>query len=900
MPVMDKLSQLWRRLLFYLRRDKFDRELEEEMRFHLEMKAEENLAAGISLEEARYAAQRQFGNQTLLREVSRDMWAVRSIETLFQDLRYGARILVKNPGFTFVAVLSLALGIGANTAIFTLMDAVLFKLLPVRDPEQLVIVAHAGQSELSSELSRSSNYPMYEFFRDHNRTLAGLSAFWQIDLKVRPQSETETVAGQFVTPNFFSVLGVNAMVGRTFSAMDENESSVVVLSHRLWERKFGADPAVVGKPLAVNGRPLTIIGVTPPDFLGLEAGKPVDVSLLLKAQPAILPEFGNRLAMRGSWWNLCLMGRLKSDVAVEQSRAELDILLRQWMTDAKVPEDTIRGSFARVELAPGSKGLDLLRRRFSKPLFVLSGIVGAILLIACANVANLLFARATTRRKEMGVRLALGARRGRLIRQMLTESVLLAALGGAAGVWLGWWGSKLLVRLISSGPTPVDLDVQPDLRALAFTAAVSVFTGILMGMAPALRGSAVDLNPALKEGGGSLSSHGSRWNFSQSLVAAQLALSLCLLIGAGLFVSTLRHLTALDAGFRIESLLLVGFDATGSGYKIEQMMAFYQQALERVKGLSGIRATSLSSLEPLSGDSSTRFLNVQGFTPATLDESVVQQNVISPAFFETMGIPLLRGREFTAIDGADAPKVAVVNETLARFYFGRSDPIGKTVRMGHELNSPLIEIIGVVKDSKRGNLRETPPRMIYLPFTQAGVGRMTLEVRPEGNPATVETSLRRVLSEVSRDVSIREIKTAQAQLERGIVQERMLATLSGFFGPLALLLATVGLYGVLAYGVTQRTREIGVRLALGAQRSDVLSLILWQGLKLIGIGVVIGLSSAFALTRLLQTLLLGVSPTDPLTFVVTPLLLSGVALLACWIPARRAMKVDPITVLRSE
>ena len=615
---------------------------------------------------------------------------------LWHDLRYAVRRLRENPGFTAVALLTLALGIGANTAIFSLVDAVLLKLLPVRNPEQLVIFAHAGKGAPS----RGSNYPLYEFLRDRNQSLAGLFAFWPIDLKVRTDTGTQSVAGQLVTNNYFSVLGVNASIGRTLAADEGADPAIAVISHRFWQRNFGADPGVVGKTLAVNGTPLTIVGVTPPDFLGLEAGSPVDVSVPLTLQPRLLPEFGNRLTESGGFWALHIMGRLKPGVPAEQARADIDALLPHWVNESKLPEGVIRDSLARTELQAGNKGLDALRLRFSKPLLVLTGIVGLVLLIACANIANLLLARSAGRRKEMAVRLAIGASRGRLVRQLLTEGVVLAALGGAAGLLFGWWGSNLLVAFISSGPIPVALTVHPDPRLLAFTAAVSLLTGMVVGLMPALRSSRIDLTPALKENSASAGLSGRRQS-GRILVAAQVALSLCLVIAATSFAFSLRNITALNAGFRVENLLLVNFDHHGTGYDRARLVAFYRDALERVKSLPGVRAAGMSSLMPLSGDDSTRFLSVPGFAERTLDDHVVHLNYVSAAYFETMGTPLLKGREFTSQDDTGAPKVAVVNETLARFYFAETDPIGRVVRIGRQADAPPIEIVGLVRDSKR-------------------------------------------------------------------------------------------------------------------------------------------------------------------------------------------------------
>jgi putative ABC transport system permease protein len=882
-------------------------EILEELAQHLEDRYEELRAGGAMPQDAYRAALAELSESELLaqelRRVEGQVTRERVVPgagrknlmgDLWQDLRYSVRRLRDNPGFTAVALLTLALGIGANTAIFSLVDAVLLKLLPVRNPEQLVIFAHAGKGAPS----RGSNYPLYEFLRDRNQSLAGLFAFWPIDLKFRTESGAQSVAGQFVTDNYFSVLGVNASIGRTLTPGEGADPAIAVISHRFRQRNFGADPGVVGKTLVVNGTPLTIVGVTPPDFMGLEAGSPVDLSVPLTLQHRLLPEFGNRLTESGGFWALHIMGRLKPGVSSNQARADIDALLPQWVNESKLPEGVIRDSLARAELQTGNKGLDALRRRFSEPLLVLTGIVGLVLLIACANIANLLLARSASRRKEMAVRLAIGASRGRLVRQLLTEGMVLAGFGGAAGLLFGWWGSNLLVAFISSGPIPVTLKVDPDPRVLVFTAAVSLLTGIVIGLLPALRNSRIDLTPALKENVAATGFR-ARWQSGRILVAAQVALSLCLVIAATSFAFSLRNITALNAGFRVENLLLVTFDHLGTGYDRSRVVAFYSDALERVKSLPGVRAAGMSSLMPLSGDNSTRFLDVPGFAGRTLDDHVVHLNHVSAAYFETMGTPLLRGREFTSQDDAGGPKVAVVNETLARFYFAETDPIGRVVRIGRQ-PAPPIEIVGLVKDSKRGDLREAPARMIYLPSLQYAQPYMTLQIRTDVNPAVITASVRQALLEVNRDIPIREIRTAEAQLESGLVQERLVATLSSFFGGLALVLAALGIYGTLSHLVARRTSEIGIRMALGARRSDVFRLLMGEVAWPVLAGVFVGLIAVRAASSLVTSMLFGLTATDPAVLIFSFAALLATAALAACLPARRAARVDPMVALRYE
>ena len=832
---------------------------------------------------------------------------------LWHDLRYGVRMLLKNPDFTVIAVLTLALGIGANTAIFSLTDAVLLKTLPVKKPEQLVLLSRNDLQ--GSKLSSNISYPVFEQLRDHNHVCSGMFTVLDfVRLNVSVNGQTEMVEGQLVSGGYHSVLGIEAILGRTLNADDDQVPGghpVAVISYGYWQRRFARDPAVVGKIISLNGAPFTIIGVTPPEFFGVTVGVTPDISVPLVMLAQVIP---GETSPGESYRHDSLphiLARLNPGVTAQQASAALTVLLQQalgaeagsqWLSEK---QQELRQQ--RIELTPASQGLSGLRRQFYEPLRLLSaplGIlmagVGLVLLIACANVANLLLARATARRKEIAVRLALGAGRLRLVRQLLTESLLLALLGGALGLLFAYWGNDLLLTLVSSGRRPLLLHLAPDLRILGFTAAVSLLASILFGLAPALRATRVDLAPALKD------SHtpdrsGSRFKLGQALVVMQVALSLILLIGAGLFVRSLQKLRSLDLGFEQEKVLLLSVDPKLIGYQRPRIASLYRQALERVAAIPGVRSATLSRNSLLSGGRIQSAISLPGPT-STLDENRwVRKDAVGPKFFETVGMPLLVGRDFNAQDSEHAPQIAVINETCARDYFGHDSPIGK--RFGWEAEqSSKIEIVGVVKDAKYYSMREETPRMVYLPYLQdPGAWRETnLQVRTASDPLSMAAAIRRELQALDPNLPVFGVKTLKTQVDESLVQERLVATLASFFGLLALLLACVGLYGVLSYTVSQRTSEIGIRLALGAQTGDVLRLALKQGMLTVLLGVAVGLPLALGLMQLMRTMLFGVKATDPLTFAAVTGLLTGVALLACYLPAWRATKVDPLVALRFE
>jgi predicted permease len=898
MQMMDKLSQLWRRLFFYLRGDRFDRELEEEMRFHLEMKAEENLTAGISPEESQYAAQRQFGNQTLLWEESRDMWAVRSIETLFQDLRYGARMLLKNKGFTVVTILSLALGIGANTAIFSLIDAVLLKALSIERPEQLYFISSAG---VRSD-GNAPPYPCYERFRDGNRSFIGLAAFSTINPKLKIDGQLEEVRGQHVSGNYFSLLGVPALLGRTLTPADDSvlgqggpDGVVAVISYNYWTRRFGQRPEVIGKTVQLGDQSVTIIGVTPPGFYGLLPGTEMNISL-----PITVAGAGLLQDKTSTWYRA--VGRLRPGVPVEHARAELDTILQAYKEELPLSAETRRDRFARIELPPASKGLDTLRRQFSRPLQALMAIVALVLLIACANVANLLLARATARRKEFAVRLALGASRLRLLRQLLTESLLLVSLGGLLGLLVARWGSAFLVSFFATGRGWIFVNLSLDYRVLLFTAGVALLTGLVFGLAPALQATRIDPNPGLKDS--SSTSTDARSRFGKTLVVAQVALSFLLLVGAGLFMRTLHNLKQVDAGFQRDGVLTMRVSPVETIYQGARLTNLWKDVLVRIERLPGVRFASLSTLSPLDGGGRGVSVTVPGFTISTERDKDIGLNQVSPGYFQTFGIAVAQGRSFTDNDHEGAPKVALLNETAARFYFGDRSPLGAQISFNDRPNVArvLYQVVGVVKDARYQNLREPDWRRVYLPATQSldRLGWLRLAVRAEGRPADLANAVSNELRAAGADILLSDIATLSAQVDQSLLQERLVATLALFFGLLALLLACLGLYGVLSYDVARRTNEIGIRMALGANARQVAQLVLRETLGWVVFGVTLGLGAALATMRWVESLLFGLKPHDPLTIGLAALVLLVVAAVAGYLPARRAARIDPLVALRHE
>jgi predicted permease len=858
------------------------------------------------------------------------------MQTLLQDLRYGLRMIWRSPGFTAIAVLSLALGIGANTALFSVVDAMLLKKLPVKDPEQLVLLQARWGSNFSpgsyygsnrrdpaSGLVVGTSFPMQSFtrLREQESALSEVFAFSSITLNVNVAGQADVASGQVVSGNYYAGLGVLPLLGRTITDADEQAgaSPVAVISYRYWQRRFSGDPTIINQQININNLAFTIIGVTPQGFEGtMQVGSSQDVSLPIAWEPQVSPE---RSRLKGEVWWLRMMGRLKPGATPEQARTDLDTVFQQSALEHRTAYQSLMQSQGRPSAKPlaaedyphlalvsGSQGEMNTRQYYAPSLHLLLGVVGLVLLVACANVANLLLARSSARQKEIAVRLALGASRWRLVRQLLTESVLLAMIGGALGVILALWVKDGLLAVSDWGSSQMSaLTPTLDLRVLGFTLALSLLTGILFGIAPAWRSTRVDLTPALKDSGRSSSVASRSW-LSKSLIVMQVAVSLLLLIGAGLLLRTLINLQRVEAGFNQQNLLLFMVDPGLIGYKNERLVNLYNAMTERIEALPGVRTVTFSRMPLLGQSMSSRGVYLPGAV-ASADGQIranggTHIHNVRENFLEAMEIPLLSGRSLTAHDDTHAPKVAVVNQAFAHQFFPDENPVGQ--RFSFDSQKPAeVEIIGIARDAKYSRQRDEIPPTAYVSWLQdlQAVTAMIFEVRTTGEPTAAVAAIRQAVREVEGNLPLNDIKTQVEQSEQTLGQERLFAKLLTLFGLLAQQLAAIGLYGVMAYGVSQRTHEIGIRMALGAKPTDVMKMILRQGMTLTLVGIALGMVSAYVLTKYLESvtsMLYGVRATDPLTFAVVAVLLTGVALVACYIPARRATKVDPMVALRYE
>ena len=865
--------------------------------------------------------------------------------TLWQDLRYGARMLIKARGFTAIAVLSLALGIGANTALFSVVDVLLLKMLPVKEPERLVLFKSVAPREFSAgSYTGNSNtdpatgmrsmtsfpYQSFQQMREEESALSDVFAFGNVGLNVSADGHADVASGQAVSGNYFAGLGVQPLLGRVLNDEDDKPAAAAaaVLSYRYWKQRFGGNPAVIDSQINLNNVAFTIIGVTPPGFEGtMQAGSTQDVTIAIAWEPRVYVD-RERSNMNGAgvWW-LRLMGRLKPGAAPEQARAQLENAFHQSVIDHRAARQTqaraagataIRDldpqQYPRLFLDPGGQGEMNSRKYYARSLYMLLGVVGLVLLIACANVANLLLSRAAARQKEIGIRLALGASRWRLIRQLLTESVLIAAMGGLAGILFAIWIKDGVLAVNDWGGRGMRaLEPQLNLRVLGFTLALSLVTGIVFGLAPALRSTKVDLTPALKDSARS-SSSGSRSLLSRGLVVFQVALSLLLLVGAGLFLRTLLNLQRVEPGFNARNLLLFGVQPALIGYKDERLTDLYQQMTERLEAVPGVQAVTFSRTALLSQSSSSRDLFLRSALNVPPDsEGRIKSNgevyihQVRENFLEAMGIQLLAGRTLRAEDDARAPRVVVVNQTFANKYFPDESPVGK--RFTFDPTKPdQVEIIGLAQDAKYARQRDEIPPTAYASWRQEmrSMGGVTFEVRTAGDPAVAVAAVRQAVAEIDGNLPLNNVKTQIEQADETLRMERLFAKLLTLFAALAQQLAAIGLFGVMAYAVSQRTREIGIRMALGADRRDVLKMILRQGMTLAMLGVVLGLAVAYVLTKYLESaldlksMLYGVTVSDPLTYGVIAVGLTLVALAACYVPARRATKVDPMIALRYE
>jgi predicted permease len=868
-------------------RRRVDDELTNELGFHKEMMVRKNLARGLDADEARRQAGIAFGSTTSITEECRDQRRLGFIDTFSGDLRYAIRQLVLAPGFVVVAVLSLALGLGANTAIFAAVDALMLRKLPVREPDRLV----SFQSWYTLGGGPGAWSPGMLSFDDFVDIRQGSSGFSDAAAIYR---ETRFLDGAqvriaVVSTNYFSTLGVSVARGRTF-VPDEDRGRgahpVVVISDAYWRRQYGAAPDIVGRTLSLNGTTFTIVGVTPTGFSGDEIGTPRDVWFPMTMIAQVMSDRA-ALVQTPGLAQVAIVARLKPGVTVEQAEADVQAFFR------KRP----------VRLEHHASGYSWQRRYYERPLEILMMAVGAVLLITCANIANLLLARSTARQKETAVRMALGASRLRILRQHLTESLLLTIVAGGVGIVFAVWATHTLESLVSVGPWAVNLDLHVDPRTLTFTSAIALLTGVLFGVAPAVRASRVSV---LRAFGATATATPEarryrRFGPRQILVVAQVAVSICLLIAAGLFVQTFRHLKFQDLGFSREDVLLVSSDRF-VGVDTSAVAQIYQTAQERIEAIPGVISASPSSGSLMTGSGNAlNPVTVEGYVRRPNEDATSGWNIVVPGYFKTLGMQLVAGRDFTNADVAGAPRVAIVNETVARQYFGRRDPIGRRFGVRRDIGNE-IEIVGVVKDAKYSQVREANQRMIYFPYLQERerLREVNLAVRTNGPVPGLETRIRDILRDINPNFPILSIESMDRQLDRALMIERLTASLSSLFGVLGALLACVGLYGVIAYGVARRSSEIGVRLALGARRVDVLAMIVKEAIVLVLAGVLVGVPVGLAVARLVSSQLFGVSPWDPVTTIAVVMLMIAVSSVAAVIPARRATHVDPMTVLRYE
>ena len=877
----------------FFKRNRKDQDLEEEIASHLRMAEQDS---------GQDAARREFGNVGLVKEITREMWGWTSWERLWQDVRYALRVLRKNRGYTLTAVLSLALGIGANTAIFSLIDAIMLKSLPVHNPQELVSLGDPTAVQSVSQGSggnvRLFSYPFYKRFRDSNGVFAGLYASGRSD-RLDLKDQAEHPHARFVSNNYFTVLGVTPSQGRAFLPEDRE---AVVISDDFWRRHYQDAADVAGRKLTINRRDFTIIGVAPPNFSGDVVGFETDLWFPIEAQPEANPGRDYRSNANAFW--LQLMGRLKPGASLAQASTVLNTIgtaiIKEQAAPITLPDDLKKIDRQKIAVQSGAAGFSRIRHTYAPMLKILMALVGLVLLICCANVANLQMARAISRGREMGLRLAIGAGRGRLLRQLLTESFVLAAAGGLAALFFGYWISRLLLQFTARSNR---LPLEPHLSgtALLFTAAVSALAVLIFGLAPALFATKGDVAGHLKETKTGRSK-GNAQRFEKGLVALQIVLSLVLLYGSGLFIRTLQNLEKSSVGYRRENLLIAKLDPWASGYKDRQIGPLARNLTATFSSIPGVASVSFSENGLFSGTESGSENSIEGFTPRSPEDLLNASDKVGPKYFSTIGVPILAGREIGPEDTAQSPSVAVINEAMAHFYFKNREAIGR--RISDADGKHPMTIVGVVGVAKQGDLREPARRRLYTPFLQSReddpIDVLHFEIRTLANAGDIETSLRQAVHKVDGALLEPAIDRVQTLIDDDLEQEQLIAKLSSFFSGLALVLASIGLYGVMSYLTARRTTELGVRMALGATRASVVGLIFREAFAMAATGLIAGAACAFAVGKLTATSLYGVNAFDPLTVASASVIICAAAFLAAWFPAQRASRVDPIVALRTE
>ncbi len=870
------------------RRKRMLNELDEDIQEHIARETQDNLDRGMSPEEARYAAMRKFGNVMQVKEEARDVWNLLWLEQLLEDMRFGLRLLRKNPGFTLVAILTLALGIGANAAVFSVVYAVLLRPLPYKDPASLLVL-HETTPKVGDV---SVSFPNFIDWRAASRTFRQMAAVQAVDFNLAGVTQPENISGDAVSPNFLSMMGVRPFLGRDFDASEEKPGTapVLLLSFSLWQSHLGGDPNAVGKTITLDGRSFTIVGVLPPNYRSLDT---TDVMLPIGVWAT---DNSGAIKERGERGDMVVIGRLAAGAGFGQARAEMEGIAARLAIEYPGSNDQFS-----VKLQP-------IRQAFvgdmKTAILVLFGAVLFVLLIACANVANLFLVRGASRTKEIALRIAFGASRGRIIRQMLTESLILACFGGVVGVGLALGGIRGMARLIP-GDMLSGATVNLNGAVLLFVAGVVALAAFIFGLAPALHSTKPDVQSELKEGGRSSGGGVAQNRLRGALAVAEISLALVLLIGAGLMMKSLYRLLEVDPGFRPERVLTMGMDLRAQQYSEDPaVLNFWQQLIDRVSALPGVQSAAVGTVIPLTDSHSRSDVTIEGMalpTPGNFPHPDV--HIVSPGYITALGIPLLRGRTFTDQDNEKAPLAGMINAMVARRFFPNEDPIGKRFMFGHPsaANPPKwYTVVGVVSDTRLYGLANPARLEVYVPFRQNPRNSMALVVKSGADPASLTSAIRDAVQSIDKDQPVFAVSTMQELVSNSVATRRMTLVLLGLFSGLALVLGAIGIYGVISYSVAQRTHEIGIRMALGAPRADVFRLVVGEGLKLAGAGITIGIAAAFGLARLLSSLLYGISATDFETFLGVAVLLALVALVACYVPARRAMRVDPTVALRYE